>query len=77
LAARALEQHLSGDPLVMEKRNNLIFERALGRRPSPTELRLIQSFLPQPSSAEASAQREAWTAVARAVMNTDEFITRE
>jgi hypothetical protein len=77
LAARALERYPSGDAAVMGKRFDLIFERALGRHPSSSELRLIQSVLSRPSSAEASGQREAWTAVARAVMNTDEFITRE
>ena len=77
LAARALKQRPSGDPAVTENRINLIFKRALGRRPSSSELRLIQSFLSQPSSAETRGEREAWSAVARAVMNTDEFITRE
>jgi hypothetical protein len=77
LAARALEQHTSGDPAGIEKGISFIFERALGRHASLTELRLIQSFLSQPSSAGASDVREAWTAIARAVMNTDEFITRE
>jgi hypothetical protein len=77
LAARTLEKYPSGDPELMGKRINFIFERALGRHPSSSELRFIQSLLAQPASAEASGEREAWITVARAVMNTDEFITRE
>jgi hypothetical protein len=77
LAARALEQYSGSDAAVMEKRINAVFESALGRHPSSSEVRLIQSLLAQSSSAEAGGEREAWTAVARAVMNTDEFITRE
>jgi hypothetical protein len=77
LAAQALEQQPSGDPTATENRIELVFERALGRHPSVSELRLMQSFLSQHSSAQPNAEADAWTAVARAVMNTDEFITRE
>jgi hypothetical protein len=51
LAARALEQHPSQDPAVNEKRTNAIFERALGRRPSSSELRLIESYVSRPRPA--------------------------
>jgi Protein of unknown function (DUF1553) len=77
LAARALEQYPSCDPTVVERRIDFIFKRALSRGPSSNELRLIQSAVSKQSSAEPNSERQAWTAIARAVMNTDEFITRE
>jgi hypothetical protein len=77
LAARAMEKQPDNDASGIERGISTIFERALSRRPSSTEVQLIQPLLAQASSAEADEQREAWAAVARAVMNTDEFLTRE
>lgn len=77
LAARAIEGCPSGDAGASEGRADLIFQRALGRRPSESELSVVQSQLARLSPQDSVQEREAWTAIARAVMNTDEFITRE
>ena len=77
LAARALAQHQSDDQAAAVKRIDTIFQRALGRHPSSVELRLIQNSVSPASPAEPPGELDAWSAVARAVMNTDEFITRE
>jgi hypothetical protein len=77
LAARALAQHQSDDQAAEVKRIDTIFQRALSRHPSSVELRLIQNSFLQASPAEPPEELDAWSAVSRAVMNTDEFITRE
>jgi mono/diheme cytochrome c family protein len=65
------------------------FGLGLSRRPSPNELRRLGALLDQhraeartamPDDALAfagSADRAAWTAVARVILNVDEFMTRE
>jgi hypothetical protein len=94
LAARALQQQSAGDHTAqddaerVEGRLHLIYQRALGRPPSSSELQLVRSFLVEhtadsnqvnTNAAEANQadERQAWTSIARAIMNTDEFITRE
>jgi hypothetical protein len=74
-------------------RVTLAFERFLSRKPEPAELEKSLSFLnqarqssaalsaspPTPPSLNGQSPQEAaaWTALARGLMNTDEFITRE
>ncbi|MFO0899749.1 MAG: PSD1 and planctomycete cytochrome C domain-containing protein [Pirellulales bacterium] len=75
LAAGALARWPSDSPEEAERRIVWIFGQALSRPPSAAELELLRDHLQQsPAAADA---REVWTGVARAVMNTDEFITRE
>jgi hypothetical protein len=75
LAAGALARWPSESPEEAERRIVWIFGQALSRPPSADELELLRDHLRQHSA--ASDLREVWTGVARAVMNTDEFITRE
>ena len=77
LAMRALERFPDGEPDAKEKRVRLIFERALSRPPQPGELKWVMDSLARSDAADAGDDQERWIAVARAVMNTDEFITRE
>ncbi len=71
-----------------EARTELAFERCYGRPASEAELERVLSFQrsqeaafkANPESSEAIAKSPevaSWVAVARALMNTDEFITRE
>ena len=74
------------------QRITLAFERFFARQPAPAELEKSQQFLARarsapaeqpPASPAASVEgppaqdAAAWTAFARGLMNTDEFITRE
>ena len=63
-------------------RVTLAFERFLCRPPTPSELKTSLQFLSASGTstnraAQADSQSAAWTAFARGLMNTDEFINRE
>jgi hypothetical protein len=79
LAARIVNEGPSRDP----DRIAFAFQVALGRSPSTTETRSIESLLAleraesRGAPAGASDERGPWTAVARVLLNVDEFITRE
>jgi mono/diheme cytochrome c family protein len=85
LANRALSEGPPDDA----GRLNFAFRQCLSRSPSPTELRRLGDLLasvraervegmPNGEAAFAGApERAAWTAVARVLLNLDEFITRE
>jgi hypothetical protein len=77
LAASALERCPGDTPADADRRVAWIFARALSRPPSSTELELVREHLAGQTPADAAVQRAVWTGIARAVMNTDEFITRE
>lgn len=52
------------------------FRRAFARPPSDRELEILNRYLKE-SRRQFSQEPSVWTAVARLLMNTDEFITRE
>lgn len=52
------------------------FRRAFARQPSPQELSVLENYLAD-SRQRFDDESESWTAVARLLMNLDEFITRE
>ncbi|GAC1469213.1 MAG: PSD1 and planctomycete cytochrome C domain-containing protein [Isosphaeraceae bacterium] len=55
------------------------FQTALSRSPSPSEVRALSALLASERSGHhgADPERAAWGALARVVLNLDEFITRE
>jgi mono/diheme cytochrome c family protein len=71
LGDRVLREGPSDNP----GRLNLAFRLALARKPSETELRRLTALLDDARAADP--EREAWTTVARVLLNLDEFITRE
>jgi hypothetical protein len=78
LAAQVLDQSAQQTP---DERIDLAFHLALARPPQQQERVAIREFVRQAAAAtsdeSASDERAIWTAVARAIMNTDEFVTRE
>jgi hypothetical protein len=68
-----------------ESQLKYMFHLALCRHPSTQELEFLQTFLRDQrrkfassmAGSEAKAVQYAWVAVARVLMNLDEFITRE
>ncbi|MEQ1826409.1 MAG: PSD1 and planctomycete cytochrome C domain-containing protein [Pirellula sp.] len=92
LALRACNAHPGSDSATLLRRVQAIFEFAVCRPPTPTELDRVKAFIDKQIHARpASELRDAelrdaelrdadsmvWTSIARAVMNTDEFVTRE
>jgi hypothetical protein len=69
LAGRVLRESPSGD----DQRLAYAFALCLGRRPSEREQEILSRLLRQSGGEEGAA----WTSVARALLNLDEFITRE
>jgi hypothetical protein len=65
------------------ERIRLAFRLCLAREPSPTETRTVRALLDQEraelgaDSQDGPPSQSAWTAVARVLLNLDEFITRE
>ncbi|HZW30888.1 MAG TPA: DUF1553 domain-containing protein [Isosphaeraceae bacterium] len=56
------------------------FRLCLGREPSPEELRKVESYLAEMPTAEpnrSGSSATEWVGLARALLNLDEFITRE
>jgi hypothetical protein len=71
LAARVLREGPADDP----GRLTLAFRLSLARNPGDAELRRLGTLLED--ARRADPEREAWTTVARVILNLDEFITRE
>ena len=71
LADRILRDGPADDP----GRLALAFRLGLARKPGESELRRLAALLVD--ARRAGPDREAWTTVARVVLNLDEFITRE
>ena len=71
LADRILRDGPADDP----GRLVLAFRLGLARKPGESELRRLAALLVD--ARRAGPDREAWTTVARVVLNLDEFITRE
>ena len=91
--AQALARRVVEHPGKVEKKATFLFRLALVRPPKPDELALLVKFfeacrarfVSDPERADAVAgtgdgpvaDRAAWTATARAVLNLDEFVTKE
>ena len=83
--AEALADRVVSDERSEEAQLKYMFRLALCRYPSAQELEFLQTFLTDQrrkftagmASSEAKAVQHAWVAVARVLMNLDEFITRE
>jgi mono/diheme cytochrome c family protein len=76
--ARTLAEHVLAEaPPNTPARLQLLFERALGRSPAPEEIAIAHDLLAAEMAADPHREAAAWFALARAVLNTDEFITRE
>ena len=71
LAARVLREGPADDP----GRLTLAFRLGLARKPGEAESRRLAALLED--ARRVDPEREAWTTVARVVLNLDEFITRE
>ncbi len=71
LAGRTLQEQHEND----EARLGRMFRLSLGREPRNAESQRLSKLLIALRSEGSEA--EAWTAVARVLMNLDEFITRE
>ncbi len=83
--AEALADRVVSGESSEESQLQYMFRLALCRYPSPQELKFLQNFLSEQrkkltatkAGSEAQAVQYAWIAVARVLMNLDEFITRE
>jgi hypothetical protein len=91
-AARALGKMLAEDSGSVEERITKLYRRCITRRPSSDEIEMIERFLEiqrarlkagelDPAKLAGGAgdnnvERAAWTAVARAIFNLDETITK-
>ncbi|WP_235963871.1 DUF1553 domain-containing protein [Tautonia rosea] len=87
--AQALADRLLAEgPLDDTKRLDLAFRLCLARSPDPVELDRLNAFLSEQRSLNSGSgdddhsktdhsERAAWTAIARVLLNLDEFITRE
>jgi len=77
LAARVLRDVGSSD----DDRLDYSFRLCLARRPAPDEARrlreLLVAELRQPDGDRTLSRADAWTTVARVLLNLDETITRE
>ena len=83
--AEALADRVISDERSEESQVSYMFRLAMCRYPSPQELDFLQTFFRDQkrkftssiAGSEAKTQQYAWVAVARVLMNLDEFITRE
>jgi hypothetical protein len=76
LAARLLKEVAQTGDEGDRLRLNRAFELCFARYPSPRELETVLGFLSKQRAAFGD-ESAAWTAIARGLINTDEFITRE
>ncbi|MDB4621370.1 PSD1 and planctomycete cytochrome C domain-containing protein [Rubripirellula sp.] len=83
--AEALSDRAASEQDAVQLRLKYMFRLALCRQPTPKELRFLQDFLEDQrgkfsnsdTGPNSKAVQYAWIAVARVLMNLDEFITRE
>jgi hypothetical protein len=76
LAARLLKEVAQTGNEGDRSRLSRAFELCVSRAPSPRELDAVLAYLNRQRTALGD-EAMAWTAVARGLINTDEFITRE
>ena len=72
-AERVLQEVVTAND---EERLERMFFEGLARSPEPAEMQIIGRLIKTERDGGRSAI-ETWTTVARLLMNTDEFITRE
>lgn len=80
LAEGLAERLCAGESASDDERIRQAFPIALGREAEPDEVAVLTQLLASERAALAGlpgAEEAAWTTVARALLNTDEFITRE
>ena len=81
LGRRVLTEPIAGSLSAPDERIDFAFRLCLGRSPTRTEANALKSlFADELADVDTpNSEREliAWTAVARALLNLDEFITRE
>ena len=76
--ARALADRLLADRgLDDASRIVAAYRLTLARRPTATERGRLAALLEEVRSEEGVSERDAWSTVARVLLNLDEFITRE
>jgi len=79
-AAERLGQLALNQPGDDAARITMLFRRCITRPPTPDELARLQAFVdarrPKGAAPDSAAQRTVWNAVARALLNLDETITR-
>jgi hypothetical protein len=76
LAGRLLAEPMQEGASADERRIQIAMRTCLSREPSEYESSRLLEFL-QSQRKQTSDEHQAWTAVARVIMNLDEFITRE
>ena len=90
-AAQALGRQFAALPGERETRVSAIFRHITGREITPDELAVLVEFLTQQQArfeakqldpavltgGDANPERAAWTALARALLNLDETMTKE
>ena len=74
-AAAAIGDRVAALPGSDDGRIDAIFELCLARRPSPRERELAGDFLRSQTAADQPAS--SWRTLARGLINTDNFVTRE
>ncbi|MCA9058327.1 MAG: DUF1553 domain-containing protein, partial [Planctomycetaceae bacterium] len=74
--ATAFGTKLAGQTEDDEQRLQSAFRQCVARPPLPEETMALNEYLKQ-SRSRFDTEQQAWTAVARLLMNLDEFITRE
>ncbi len=76
-AAAAMGDALARTPGSAEERIASAFVHCFSRRPTAAEVRDVAAFFTsQRAKAPAAPEAATWTLVARALMNTDEFVTK-
>jgi hypothetical protein len=72
-----LGQHLARQEGSLSEKLHAGFERCMSRPPKPAELQALQSLYSDQLKLTSGDPKTAMVAVARVIMNLDEFITRE
>jgi mono/diheme cytochrome c family protein len=75
-AAAAIGDRVAELPTSDDRRLDAIFEHCLSRRPSPAERSIAAGFV-RSQIAEGRPAADAWRSLARGILNTDNFVTRE
>lgn len=73
---------LSERILAVESKNDLVriqsaFQICVAREPTSAEESILMRLLGESRAEQGASEKQAWTAVTRAILNLDEFITRE
>lgn len=77
LGKRVVERLSDKSHNSVESGVQMLYAYALGRPPKSEESAIVVQYVERIATRDDASWDEAWVAAARAVMNTDEFITRE